>query len=357
MQTSPQEVMQQWGAHLIGGLRLSEPTKMEIESSQQNRHSTSFILAVHNGGDPKRLFVKYGAHFSGDHEWDIESEFAGYQFIESTNLERLGFFTVHPIYYQKDPPLIATEFIAGKTLEALYRKSLMRWSSATDFEGIHQLTGKTAELLKHYLQEVSKQGRPLSSQVWMDFCLERYDEIQKWSEGLQYHFFSVDIIERGLERLREALPEDAWVEVRAHGDFGPHNVMVTPDQRCGIIDIGFQWSPNHALPYEDAATFLIYLDEMFANPLYYKRRLALLRKEFLVKLLPRRQEELRLWLAALIKKNLAHLAWFFHPDRKAGAWYRERAYARWVRQKLEWLQKTLISLEQGTQDWQSLARA
>jgi len=331
---------------LFKELNMASRTSVSVSTQRKNKHSDSMILNVGEGEHPHRVFVKYGAHFSGGCAWDIQSEFEGYALVFQMNLDPGLFFAVRPLLFRKDPDVMATMFVQGRMLQGIYKKNLMRFSGAGEMEKSIYFTKLTAQWLKRFSDETRKGhgfSAPLSTVT--GFCRDRMHEIVNWNPTFDRLNVSEQELTTFIEGVFQIYPEAEVQIVRNHGDFAPHNILIDNRGRLGVIDIGFSMNTGNPLPFEDAAAFLIYLEQMRNNPLYRPSGIQMIIGAFLNELADEDAHAGGEIIAAYVKKLLAHLAWLFHPNRKPVSRWTEYSFRRWGDDRMKWLAGTAHSGE------------
>jgi hypothetical protein len=324
--------------------RLGVPldTRFSIQDLRRHRHSRSMILQSDALRD--RIFVKFGAHFSGGHEWDVKSEYQGYLAIQGMELYPERFFSIRPILYREAPHILATVFAEDAApLKTVYERGLRLLMPSVSPADVNRFTRQTATWLKRFMAVQEKNSGRVSPADLTGFCQKRWEETLAWGDAM----CDPRMGRRAMTEYLSALfGSDAGGEAqvtRNHGDFGPHNVLVDRDGRIGVIDVGFGLDGGYPLAYEDAATFLIYLEEMRNNPMYRPWVLEGIIRAFLDSLFES-PYRFRLFMPAYVKKVLAHAAWCYHPQRRHGSRWREFSFRRWTTGRLSWLQQEIGSL-------------
>ncbi|MCC7430293.1 phosphotransferase [bacterium] len=346
---------------LLENLGYESGTEIKIIKQNTHKHSVSMILQVKES----KVFVKFGTHFSGKGSWDVESEFLGYKIASEMKLDENIFFSVKPILFRTEPEkIIATVFVSGTTLETLYKQSLKKElrSVGTSFLGTsflgtlsflevktketqcERLTKNLALWLLAFTEETKNSGEKINSQEVFDFCKERFNEIvcgakETQFRRTQFRRNAVSNFEFYLKSLFDG--KETINTVRIHNDFGPHNVFINSEGKLGVIDFGFSKDKNYPLPFEDAAFFMIYLEQMENNPIYIKKKVQALTKIFAETILEKTKHNdfyLAYW-----KKTLAHVAWFYNPERKKGRFWQEFSYGKWAKEKMKKLSENCLN--------------
>lgn len=342
-----EDILQCIREHLLRELGLDQGVPIGISSRQRHKHSDSMVLELGEGNPVYKVFVKYGAHFSGVGGWDIKSEYEGYALVHKMDCDQRTFFSVRPLLFMEEPKIIATIFVQGRMLQDIYKQSLMRFRNRKQLEKSLYFTRLIAQWLVRFLAETEETRKPVKGEAVLSFCKDRFQEISRWSPSFREYGISSDLFIPFLYKVLHISPADRVRVVRNHGDFAPHNVLIDSKDRLGVIDIGFTVDKNNPLLFEDAATYLIYLEQMRTNPIYRSSGLEIIIKTFLTELLGEDPRSLREFMAAYIKKNLAHIAWLYHPDRKPVSRWAEYSFRKWGRDRLKWLSR--IIGERGTE--------
>jgi len=328
---------------LLNELDMTRHASVSIVAKHKHKHSDSMILGVGEGEKVFQVFVKYGAHFSGEGGWDIQSEFEGYRRVYHMDLDPKLFFAVRPLLFRKDPGIIATLFIQGRMLQNFYKRSLMRFANACRMEKSIHFTCLTARWLNQFFNEIRDSRQSVALSTIKDLCKDRIHEIAGWDPGFSKYRISESGLNVLLDRVFQGYSDADIRVVRNHGDFAPHNVLIDAQSRLGVIDIGFAMDSNNPLPHEDAATFLIYLEQMKNNPLYRPSGIRRVTQAFLKELLGEDVDTRGTFIAAYFKKLLAHLAWLSHPGRKPVSRWAEYSFRKWGDNRMKWLAQTARS--------------
>jgi hypothetical protein len=311
-------------------------TRFSIHDLRRHRHSRSMILQSDALRD--RIFVKFGAHFSGGHEWDVKSEYEGYCAAEAMEVDKTRFFSIRPLLYREEPHILATVFAENtRPLKKVIDQGLRRLFPAISAAEVIRLTQRTAEWLSGFMDLKERYVDQATPADLIGFCADRWKEILAWGRLSDNRDVDKDRLIRYLDTLFKGYDREdrVWL-TRNHDDFGPHNVVIDKMGRIGVIDIGFGPPDGHAMAYEDAATFLIYLEQMRNNPLYRPRILEVIIHSFIDRLLPF-QKQIHTFMPAYVKKTLAHLAWHYHPNRKPGSRWERYSFGKWSRLRTNWL--------------------
>jgi len=328
---------------LIQRLDMNGNADVRIITRGRHRHSRSAVLEVEDGNRSTKVFVKWGARFSGSGAWDIRSEYEGYVLVCGMELDEKNFFSVRPLLVREKPPILVTTYVDGRMLSLLYKRSLL-WPLGNVGRENEQFTRRTAQWLNLFLSAVKEGVRDVSKETILDFCRCRAQEIAEWDRGAADEDGS---LLAGIDRLARSLFEmygDTVHVVRNHGDFAPHNILIDPHSRLGVIDLGFKIDEGHPLPFEDAAAFLIYLEQMENNPLYRHAGLDSLKRIFIEELVGGEKGRTRELASGYFKKLLAHVAWVYHPQRRPAGTWGEYSLRRWGRLRLRWLK---AAIDQG----------
>lgn len=337
MSTNPDKIVDLIKDEVLEQLNLDLNTKTSISEIDSHKHSSSMVLDLEG---QLRLFVKFGAHFSGGHGWDVKSEFQGYELADKMNYDENIYFSIKPVIYREEPKIIATVFEDGNIFHPTLKDAVKKFGSR-NFDLTFEITSKIAKWLQLFVDEIRGTREKVKVGKITNFCKERFDELKKWSPSFRKLNVSEKKINSFLTELLSFYEDGLATVVREHGDFGPHNIFVNPKGKIGVIDFGFGIDPNNPLPYEDASTYLIYLEQMQFNPIYSSEKVQKIKERFIFDLLgddPFREKE---FLASYLKKSLAHVAWLHNPKRNPGPYFRDFTYKKWSSNRIEWFSTVL----------------
>lgn len=338
---NPEEILEFIYKDLLRELDLEQDTLISISSRQKHKHSDSMILEVGGKGMHYQVFVKYGAHFSGGGGWDIRSEFEGYSLVHDMICDKNAFFSVRPLLVMEEPRIIATIFVKGRMLQDVYKKGLMRFRNRKQIEESIYFTGLTAQWLIRFVEKTAKTREKVKTEAVLNFCKDRFNEIAKWNPLFSNYGIAGDEFAPFLQKVFDIYIEDSVRVVRNHGDFAPHNVLIDSKNRLVVIDIGFTVDRNNPMPFEDAAIFLNYLEQMKNNPVYRPSGIEMIIKTFIEELLGENEGRVKEFSAAYIKRILSHVAWLYHPERNPGSRWAEYSFKKWGGDRLKWLSRII----------------
>lgn len=337
MSINPDKIVDLIKDEVLEELNLDPNTKTSIYEINSHKHSSSMVLDLEG---QLRLFVKFGAHFSGGHGWDVKSEFQGYSIADKMNYDENIYFSIKPVIYREEPTIIATVFEDGNIFHPTLKDAVKKFGSR-NLDLTLEITSKTAKWLQLFVDEIRHSREKVKVFEIIKFCNERFSEINKWSPNFKNFNISEEKIDSFLNELFSFYEDGMATVVREHGDFGPHNVFVNPQGKVGVIDFGFQIDPNNPLPYEDASTYLIYLEQMQFNPIYSSEKVQQIKERFVFDLLENDSFREKEFLASYLKKSLAHVAWLHNPKRNPGPYFRDFTYKKWSSNRIKWFDKVL----------------
>lgn len=277
-----------------------EPSR--IKSFSKHSHSRSMIVEL----GKQMLFIKYAARQAGK-QHDYQAEARALNFIHRCLRDKnsMHYFTINALQASNDRRFIALPLYPLNSLAYLmkvYARDPLKKRRIQIEICLCNLSIAIRDLHPHL--HVFSRKFPGSNFMWI---LKRRLYELKNRNGI--NSISVECIMHFCNKL---LQNTTLLIGPAHGDLVPQNVLVDANHRIALIDpLG---SRQGSLHYDDLAWFLIYVEQMQANPLYNKCAVQNLR-ELCLSILPATlyDQEQRRFILALFYRQIALAAW----DRKS----------------------------------------
>lgn len=259
---------------------MSSETTLRVVWQKRQLFSTLACLAVSEDKKERRVVLKRIVHTPSNRGlgdvWDKPRAHIEYEILDRLHA---GFRNVHscgvprPLLLLPEFDALVMDYCPGPMLADLFRGA-KHFVSRSGFQTLHRYVSRAGTWSRrfHALTDPAKGGKESVEDI-VHFCQRMLREIASSDNPM----IPKDLGERVFTRiihLREAIPVDSVPVARKHDDYGPWNMIASPDKLV-VIDFAAE---KRGPCCSDVLKMLVFMEDLKQNPLFSSRKLRLLQK-------------------------------------------------------------------------------